>query len=205
MGICTRRSTADTALLISRQEFDFSKTLRRSQVAARILAVTAELTLCFLAKRQDLPPGSWRSSERCGGDRARTGSERHFGIEKGVVHRALRRPGALGLIAGRIPAASDLVGIYEDVGTGWMAHRASPRWNSQPLNPKGRRSALSEHPLGVFRSNGRSSRRSPPRRGTTVMPLRGVREASTTKHATYPGQDKNCWDRASGAHDLFPI
>src|ERR1039457_1190373 len=37
------------------------------------------------------------------------------------------------------------------------------------------------------------------------MPLRGVRKVSTTKHATYPGQDKNCWGRASGAHDLFPI
>jgi hypothetical protein len=46
---------------------------------------------------------------------------------------------------------------------------------------------------------------SPPRRGTTVMPLRGVRKVSTTEHATYPGQDKNCWGRASGAHDLFPI
>src|ERR1039457_75348 len=88
----------------------------------------------------------------------------------------LKRCGGRGLrvFAVRIPAASDLVGIYEDVGTVLMtwAHRASPRFNSQPLNPKGRRQALSEHPLGVFRSNGRSSRRSPPRRGTTVKPAK---------------------------------
>src|ERR1039458_6548014 len=66
----------------------------------------------------------------------------------------------------------------------------------------GRRQALSEHPPAFIRSNGRSFRRSPPRRGTAVKPLRGVRKVSTTEHATYPGQDKNCCGRASGVRDL---
>ena len=72
--------------------------------------------------------------------------ERHFGLERGVVQRTLRRPGLSGYRRA-YPAASDLVGIYEDVGAVLMpwAHRASPRWNSQPLYPMGRRSALSEH------------------------------------------------------------
>ncbi len=40
---------------------------------------------------------------------------------------ALRRPGASGLIAGRIPAASGLSWIYADVGTeaGWPLERRS--------------------------------------------------------------------------------
>ena len=33
-----------------------------------------------------------------------------------MLQGSLRRPGLRGLIAVRIPAASDLVGIYEDVG-----------------------------------------------------------------------------------------
>jgi len=37
---------------------------------------------------------------------------------------------------------------------------------------KGRRSTLSGHPSDVIRSNGRSSRRSPPRRGMTVKPAK---------------------------------
>jgi hypothetical protein len=42
--------------------------------------------------------------------------ERQFGLERGVL---LKRCGGRGfrVFAGRIPAASDLVGIYEDVGT----------------------------------------------------------------------------------------
>ena len=42
-------------------------------------------------------------------------TEKHFGIENGVVQV---RCGGRGLrvIAGRIPAAGDLVGIYKDVG-----------------------------------------------------------------------------------------
>ena len=64
-----------------------------------------------------IPPGSWRLLERCGerseakwlGETPRAGDGRRS--------ETLRRPGLRGLIAVRIPAASDLVGIYEDVGT----------------------------------------------------------------------------------------
>ena len=49
-----------------------------------------------------------------------TGAEIHFGLADRVVlcwnWGSLRRPGLRGLIAVRFPAASDLVGIYEDVG-----------------------------------------------------------------------------------------
>jgi hypothetical protein len=41
--------------------------------------------------------------------------------------------------------------------------------------------------------------------GEPPLGRKGLREVSTTEHATYPGQDKSCWGRASGAHDLFPI
>ena len=41
--------------------------------------------------------------------------ERHFGLAVGVVQRTLRRPGLAGYRRA-YPAASDLVGIYEDVG-----------------------------------------------------------------------------------------
>src|ERR1035438_4306831 len=47
--------------------------------------------------------------------RTRAWGERHFGIEKGIVQRTLRRPGLAG-VCRAYPAASDLVGIYDDVG-----------------------------------------------------------------------------------------
>src|ERR1035441_1628878 len=72
----------------------------------------------------------------------------------------------------------------------------------------GRRQALSEHPPAFIRSNGRSFRRPPPRRGTAVKPLRGVRKVITTEHATYPGQDKNLvrnsWGREAPFVKLEP-
>ena len=47
--------------------------------------------------------------------------ERHYGIEIGVDQGSLRRPGLSerprGRPAVRFPAANDLAGIYEDVGT----------------------------------------------------------------------------------------
>ena len=49
------------------------------------------------------------------GASVRLPGERHFGLERGVVQRTLRRPGLSGYRRA-YPAASDLVGIYEDVG-----------------------------------------------------------------------------------------
>src|ERR1035437_280341 len=51
--------------------------------------------------------------------------EIHFRLTEGVVQGSLRRPGLRGLIAVRFPAASDLVGIYEDVGTVLIAFGTS--------------------------------------------------------------------------------
>src|ERR1019366_7117004 len=51
-----------------------------------------------------------------GEESARRHWKRHFGIEEGgAFARTLRRPGLAG-VCRAYPAASDLVGIYEDVG-----------------------------------------------------------------------------------------
>jgi hypothetical protein len=62
----------------------------------------------FSTDVKNFPPRSWRFKY--------FHEEIHFGLAEGVVQV---RCGGRGLrvIAGRIPAASDLVGIYEDVGT----------------------------------------------------------------------------------------
>ena len=48
--------------------------------------------------------------------RAYGGGERHFGLEKGGSIRGRCGGRGLRVFAARVPAASDLVGIYKDVG-----------------------------------------------------------------------------------------
>jgi len=80
----------------------------------------------------------------------------------------LRRPG-LRVVAARYPAASDLVGIYEDVGAVLMVGTSSvPSFRLSTSVSDGAAIGAIRTPPGMISSNWRSSRRSPPRRGTTV-------------------------------------
>ena len=97
-------------------------------------------------KLKHAPPKRQASGWQGREEKAELGIE--IGSEEGVA-----AAGASRTYRRAYPAASDLVGIYEDVGTGLNGPRASPRFNSQPLYPVGRRYALSEHPPGVISSN----------------------------------------------------
>ena len=62
-----------------------------------------------------IPPDSCETPRRHGGNEA-SATKRHYGLERGDL---LKRCGGRGLrvFAARVPAASDLAAIYEDVGT----------------------------------------------------------------------------------------
>src|ERR1039457_1149450 len=66
------------------------------------------------------------------------------------------------------PAANDLVGIYEDVGTRLNGASSVHSFRFSTSESDGAAISAIRTPPGVIRSNGTSSRRSPPRRGTTV-------------------------------------
>jgi hypothetical protein len=85
----------------------------------------------------------------------------------------------LWVIARRSPAASDLVGIYEDVGTSAYALGTSivPSFRFATSVSDGAAISAIRTPPGIIRSNGRSSRRSPPRRGTTVRLVKAYRKS----------------------------
>ena len=110
--------------------------------------------------------------------------------------RRRERCGGRGLrvIAGRIPAASDLVGIYEDVGTVLIALGTSSVLSFRLLNLCIRRVGDERYPNipRVFSVRTEDlSRRSPPRRGTTVKLLTAYGKVSTTSTATHTGQYEN--------------
>src|SRR6516165_5226854 len=93
----------------------------------------------------------------------------------------LRRPGTFGLIAGWGPAASDLTGSYEDVRTRLDGLSLVHSFRFTISVSRGAAiTAIRDGPPGVIGSNRRSFRRSPPRRGTIVQPLTGLRKVSTT-------------------------
>ena len=94
---------------------------------------------------------------------------------------SLRRPGTFGLIAGWGPAASDLTARYKDVGTGLYGRSIVDLFRLSASVSRGAAiTAIRDGPPGVIGSNRRSFRRSPPRRGTIVQPLTGLRKVSTT-------------------------
>ena len=100
---------------------------------------------------------------------------------KGLEKEALRRPGTFGLIAGWGPAASDLTVSYEDVRTRLDGLSIVHSFRFTISVSKGAAiNAIRDGPPGVIGSNRRSFRRSPPRRGTIVQPLTGLRKVSTT-------------------------
>jgi hypothetical protein len=111
--------------------------------------------------------------------------------------RALRRPGLRGLIAVRIPAASDLVGIYEDVGAVLITFGTSsvPSFRLSTSVSDGAAIGAIRTPPGVIRSNGRSSRRSPPRRGTTVRLVRAYRKSVPPHMQRLLASKKTCCGR----------
>src|ERR1035438_614556 len=96
------------------------------------------------------------------------------------------------VFAGRIPAASDLVGIYEDVGAMLITLSTSIVHSFRLSTSVSRGSAISAI---------RTSPECFPFERKIFPPVsstygnhhnagKGVREDSTTEHATYPGQDK---------------
>ena len=120
--------------------------------------------------------GSFR--ERCGGRGLRVGPE--------GAPRAFFRPPVIWLESTK---------TQEQCLLPW-AHRASPRFDSQPLYPTGRRQALSGHPSAIIRSNGRSSRRSPPRRGTTTKLSRAYGKSVPSHMQRTLARMKTCCGRA---------
>src|ERR1035437_517820 len=102
-----------------------------------------------------------------GGGGARSQPRTHLSWEK--WGRTLRRPGLAGFCRA-YPAASDLAGIYEDVGAVLITLSTSSVHSFRFSTSVSDGAAIGaiRTPPGIIRSNGRSSRRSPPRRGTTV-------------------------------------
>src|ERR1022692_4096693 len=94
-------------------------------------------------------------------------SERHCGLERGVL-RSVAAAGASRTYRRAYPAANDLVGIYEDVGTRLNGASSVHSFRFSTSVSDGSAIGAIRTPPGVIRSNGTSSRRSPPRRGTTV-------------------------------------
>ena len=110
---------------------------------------------------------------------------------KGVEKEALRRPGTSGLIAGWGPAASDLTARYKDVRTRLDGLSIVPLFRVSVSESRGAAiTAIRDGPPGVIGSNRRSFRRSPPRRGTIVQPLTGLRKVSTTSGQRMPAGKK---------------
>src|SRR6266568_9155895 len=79
------------------------------------------------------------------------------------------------------PAASDLTARYEDVRTRLDGLSIVPSFRVSVSVSRGAAiTAIRDGPPGIIGSNRRSFRRSPPRRGTIVQPLTGLRKVSTT-------------------------
>src|ERR1035437_417670 len=105
-----------------------------------------------------------------GGSGVKGGFARYtFGLPKGSFRERCGGPGYRVFCVG-IPAASDLVGIYEDVGAVLITLSTSIVHSFRLSTSVSRGSAIGaiRTSPGIIRSNGRSSRRSPPLRGTTV-------------------------------------
>ena len=123
--------------------------------------------------------------------------ERHFGLERGVLRE---RCGGRGLrvLAVRVPAASDLVGIYEDVGAVLMTLGTSSVLSFRFSTSVSDGAAIGaiRTPPAIIRSNGRSSRRSPPRRGTTVRLFRAYGKSVPPQMQRILASMKTCCGRA---------
>src|ERR1035441_4063986 len=110
---------------------------------------------------------------------------------------ALRRPGLAGLCRA-YPAASDLAGIYEDVGAVLITLSTSSvhsfRFSTSVSD--GSATGAIRTPPAMIRSNGRSSRRSPPRRGTTVKLSRAYGKSVPPHVQRILASMKTCCGRA---------
>jgi hypothetical protein len=123
--------------------------------------------------------------------------EIHFRLGEKVF---LKRCGGRGLrvFAERIPAASDLVGIYEDVGAVLITLSTSsvPSFRFTTSVSDGAAIGAIRTPPAIIRSNGRSSRRSPPRRGTTVKLSRACGKSVPPQMQRILASMKTCCGRA---------
>jgi hypothetical protein len=123
--------------------------------------------------------------------------EIHFRLGEKVFQK---RCGGRGLrvFAGRIPAASDLAGIYEDVGAVLITLSTSsvPSFRFTTSVSDGAAIGAIRTPPAIIRSNGRSSRRSPPRRGTTVKLSRACGKSVPPQMQRILASMKTCCGRA---------
>jgi hypothetical protein len=94
------------------------------------------------------------------------------------------------------PAANDLVGIYEDVGTRLNGASSVHSFRFSTSESDGSAIGAIRTPPGVIRSNGTSSRRSPPRRGTTVKLSRACGKSVPPHMQRILASMKTCCGRA---------